>query len=63
MADYDRKPTINGHDADAADGADLIGQLARAPGSDGANVGDTGPLECDEFEIVFEREDSQDTRH
>lgn len=65
MADYDRKPTIIGRDADTADDdTDPIGRFARATKADaGDNVSDSAPPECEDFDIVFEREDFQATRH
>lgn len=63
MADYDRKPTIIGRDADAPDRADLIGQLVQASVRDGPHAGIAVPLECEDLDIVFEREDWRGTRH
>ena len=64
MADYDRKPTIIGRDADAADGADPIGQFTRIAKEDaGGTVSGTAPPECEDFDIIFEREDFQGMRH
>lgn len=66
MADYDRKPdtTIIGRDADAVDGADPNGQSTRITKADaGGNPSDTAPPECEDFDIVFEWEDIQSTRH
>ena len=62
MADYDRKPTsIIGRDA-AADGADPIGQFARATEDAGDNASGTTPLACEDLDIIFEQED-QGVRH
>lgn len=62
MADYDRKSTIIGRDAETADGADPIGQSAlTARKDDGGKV--AAPPECENLDIIFEREDFQDMRH
>jgi hypothetical protein len=66
MADYDRKPdtSIIGRDADAADGADPIEQVTRPSKEDaGGNIRSTAPLECGDFDIIFEQEDFQGMRH
>lgn len=67
MADRDRKPhsSIIGRDAEAADGAALIEQLAQTTTEDaGGNVsGTAADDESQDFDIVFEREDVRSTRH
>ena len=66
MADYDRKPdtSIIGRDADAADGAEPIGQFTRIAKADaGGNANDIASLECEDLDIIFEQEDLQGMRH
>jgi hypothetical protein len=70
MADH-RNPdsAIIGRDADAAgqmpDGDALTDQLNQTTAEEaGGNVSDTGAGDaCEGLDIVFEREESEDTRH